>query len=115
MKRLQEIDYQTLIYLYESHVEKDRGYLKAHYHNLKRLNRHGFLTVVYNGAGVPYSVILTRRALELFRNRKHSYHRYERREHQEIQRKKSVEIQFVIYQVSKKPQCNIRYLTPHSS
>ncbi|WP_439443225.1 hypothetical protein ACSMFR_12515 [Listeria aquatica] len=114
MKRLQEIDYQTLIYLYESHVEKDRGYLKAHYHNLKRLNRHGFLTVVYNGAGVPYSVILTRRALELFRNREHSYHRYERIEYQEIHRKKVCRNP-VRDLSSKNPKCNTRYLTPHSS
>ncbi|MHC5251033.1 hypothetical protein ACYRFS_07255 [Listeria kieliensis] len=109
MKQLQEVDYHTLMYLYESHVEKDRGYLKAHYHSLKRLNRQGFLTVVYNEDWLPYSVILTRRSLELFRNRQRFYHRYEREQHKDIHRSKVCR-NFIRSLKNKYPKSNTRYL-----
>lgn len=78
MKRLNSEDYRVLIYLHEAHKEEDAGYLKAHYHNLRRLNRFGFLTVVYNQKRLPYLVIFTKRVNDLFRNRHRQRHEHEK-------------------------------------
>lgn len=44
MRSLQELDYQTLIYLYEKNIELDKGFLNACYPSLYRLHQYGFLT-----------------------------------------------------------------------
>ncbi|MBC1520162.1 hypothetical protein HB912_00700 [Listeria aquatica] len=70
MRPLQELDYQTLIYLYEKNIELDKGFLTARYPSLYHLHQYGFLTVIYNEKWIPYSVILTKKALAFLGERR---------------------------------------------